>query len=47
MTGKEVVSKIIENPLNQLQIPVNLSPGVYLLELNDTETIFKAKVIIN
>jgi pimeloyl-ACP methyl ester carboxylesterase len=47
LTGKEVVSKIIDRPSKQLQIPVNLSAGVYLLELNDSETIFKAKIIID
>ena len=47
MTGQEVLSKTINNPSDQLHIPVNLSYGVYLLELNDSETIFKTKIIIN
>lgn len=46
ITGQEVASKTINNPTNQIEIPVSLSAGVYLLELNDTETIFKTKIII-
>ena len=46
MTGQEIVSKTINNPTNQIEVPVNLSSGVYLLELNDSETIFKTKIII-
>jgi hypothetical protein len=46
ITGQELVSKVINNPSNQLSIPVNLRAGIYLLELNDSETIFKTKIII-
>ena len=47
ITGQEVYSKIFSNPSNQIEISVNLSSGLYLLELNDSETIFKTKILIN
>ncbi|PHR68721.1 MAG: hypothetical protein COA67_12500 [Lutibacter sp.] len=46
ITGQEIVSKTFNNPANQIEIPVNLSSGVYILKLNDNETIFKTKIIV-
>ncbi len=46
ITGQEVAYKTFINPTNQIEISVNLSSGVYLLELNDTETVFKTKLIV-
>lgn len=46
ITGQEVASKTFRNPSNQLKIPISLSSGVYLLELNDAETVFKTKIIV-
>ncbi len=47
ITGQKVMSKQIQNPSNQFEIPINLSSGMYILELNDSKSLFKTKIIVN
>lgn len=48
ITGQKLKTANINNPSNQtINIPIHLNAGMYLLELNDGETLYKTKILIN
>lgn len=47
VSGQRILSKAIQSPKDELQIPVSLSPGVYILHIQDSKTTFVKKLFVN